>query len=366
MVIFRYLFFNIIQSTIAVSTVLLLIVTSGRLAKYLSKASTGDLSADLVLTIIFYRIPDFLPLIIPLGLFVGVLLVYGRMYVDSEMIVLNACGVGKTKILGLTLIPAFMVSILVAFLSIWAAPASLAKVETLLEASKNFQGLALFREGNFQSSKRGDSVVYVEQLFSKNQFEGVFIVEQKADGAVALLRAKGGEINDTDHPDVRHVLLNDGVIYEGVVGDNDYKVTSFKTYLQKLYIEPQQEQFQLRIDALPTLDMLGSDDLSYIAALHWRFSLPATVIVVAVLAMALSRTDRRKGRYLKMLPAIFIYLLYIVSLSAMRTVVEEGKFLPIALWAVHFVYLVLAVILLFRDDLKRNLFYRYQQKAISS
>ncbi len=84
MLLFRYLCASILQASLAVTFILLLIVTSGRLAKYLTEASTGNLAADLVFWIILFRIPDFLPLLIPLGLFVGILLAYGRMYVDSE------------------------------------------------------------------------------------------------------------------------------------------------------------------------------------------------------------------------------------------------------------------------------------------
>ena len=95
MLLFRYLCISVLQATLGVTVVLLLIVTSGRLAKYLTQASTGNLAPDLVFEIVLFRIPDFLPLIIPLGLFVGILLVYGRLYVDSEMTVLSACGNGK-------------------------------------------------------------------------------------------------------------------------------------------------------------------------------------------------------------------------------------------------------------------------------
>lgn len=43
-----------------------------------------------------YRMPGFLQLILPLGLFLGILLAYGRLYLDSEMTVLSATGMSKS------------------------------------------------------------------------------------------------------------------------------------------------------------------------------------------------------------------------------------------------------------------------------
>ena len=351
MIIFRYVFGSILQSTVAVSLVLLLIVSSGRLAKYLNKASTGDLAPELVFSIIFFRIPEFLPLIIPLGLFVGILLVYGRMYLDSEMIVLNAAGVSKWQLLGLTLAPAFFISVLVAVLTLWLAPASLVQVESRLEAAKNFHGLMFFREGKFQSSGRANDVVYIEKLPTKNSFEGVFVVEQGRDGGISMLVAREGEARQGAESDLRELHLREGAIYEGSVGRNDFQLSRFATYQQTIRLKPEQETLDLQTDALPTLALLESDDRLRQAALHWRFSLPASVIVVSILAMALSKTDRRKGRYMAMLPAILLYLVYILSLSAVRSAIEAGDVFVYSLWLTHLFFFAIAMALAFREEL---------------
>ena len=353
MLLFRYLCISILQATLGVTVVLLLIVTSGRLAKYLTQASTGNLAPDLVFEIVLFRIPDFLPLIIPLGLFVGILLVYGRLYVDSEMTVLSACGVSQTKILLITLVPAAFVSTLVAFLTLWAAPASLAKVDRLFEQSRSSHGLALFREGKFQTDRDGSSVVYVKSLPSKHSFEEVLLVEQRNDGSIALVHADSGEVLPTEDPSTLYIKLVNGTMYEGVIGHKDYQLTQFGSYAEKMRIQREAEQVKLRIDALPTLDVFASDQLSHHAALHWRFSLPATVIVVAILAVPLSKTDRRKGRYTKMLPAILLYLIYIIALSGVRSFIESGQLGVAMLWLMHVVFLLFALILNYFDSFGR-------------
>src|SRR5690554_1934259 len=90
-------------SMLAVSGILLLVFMSGRFIKYLASAAEGELAAGVLFAIMGYRFPGFLELILPLGLFIGILLAYGRMYLESEMTVLFACGVSERELLQKTL-----------------------------------------------------------------------------------------------------------------------------------------------------------------------------------------------------------------------------------------------------------------------
>ena len=55
----------------AVSAVLLVIIMSGRFIKYLAQAAQGLLDPGVLLMIMGFRLPGFLQLILPLGLFLG-------------------------------------------------------------------------------------------------------------------------------------------------------------------------------------------------------------------------------------------------------------------------------------------------------
>jgi len=77
LIILRYLTGEILKSTFAVSMVLLLVVLSGRFIQFLEKAAVGELSLELVFTMILWRIPSSLELILPLALTLSILLVLG-------------------------------------------------------------------------------------------------------------------------------------------------------------------------------------------------------------------------------------------------------------------------------------------------
>ena len=91
---------------LAITAVLLLTVMSGRFIKYLGEDTADGLSADLLVSVMGYRIPGFLEIILPLGFFLGILMAYGRLYLDSEMTVLTACGTSLRRLVMITLVPA--------------------------------------------------------------------------------------------------------------------------------------------------------------------------------------------------------------------------------------------------------------------
>lgn len=131
MIIFRYLAREVLVATSAVTAVLLLIITSARLIKYLADAATGKLDAQFVLQVLAFRIPGFLELLLPLGLFLGILLAYGRLYLESEMVVLRACGVSHKRLVLYALGPALLISTLVGGVALYVSPWGVAQAKQI-------------------------------------------------------------------------------------------------------------------------------------------------------------------------------------------------------------------------------------------
>ena len=134
MIVFRYLSREVLLTLSAVSAVLLVIIMSGRFVKYLAQAASGALDPGSLFLIMGFRLPGFLQLILPLGLFLGILLAYGRLYLESEMTVLSATGMSQQRLLGMTMAPAALVALLVAWLSLSLAPLGVAQVQQAVGA----------------------------------------------------------------------------------------------------------------------------------------------------------------------------------------------------------------------------------------
>ncbi|MCH1501386.1 MAG: LptF/LptG family permease, partial [Litoricolaceae bacterium] len=118
MIILRYFSREILETTAGVSLILLLVVLSGRFIQFLEKAANGELSVELMLTMILWRVPSSLELILPLALTLSVLLVMSRMNQESELTILRAAGYSNTRLFAIVLVPAALVAVLVGWLSL--------------------------------------------------------------------------------------------------------------------------------------------------------------------------------------------------------------------------------------------------------
>lgn len=343
MIIFRYITREVLLSTLAVTAVLMLIITSARLIKYLSDAAAGKLEASAVFLVLLYRLPGFLELLLPLGLFLGILLAYGRLCLDSEMVVLRATGFSDHQLLRYAYGPALVVGILVLLLSVWLTPLGLQKAEQLLAAQDARSELELVTPGRFLSQSSGQ-VTYAEAV-EGDQLKQVFLSRRGNDGRPNILIAEAAERRLFPEAQQRFLVLLNGYRFDGRPGEADITRIRYSEYGVQLE-EPELAAEIRDIDAKPTVALLNSANARDRAALHWRFALPALVLVVALLAVPLSYTNPRQGRFAKLIPSILLYLGYMAFLTTARSNVESGAS-PLMLWAVHLMFLGVALNLLY-------------------
>ena len=81
----KYILREISLTWFAVTVVLLVIMVANVLARILSKVTEGALPADALFILVGLKVINLLVTLIPLGLYLGVLLAFGRLYRDSEM-----------------------------------------------------------------------------------------------------------------------------------------------------------------------------------------------------------------------------------------------------------------------------------------
>ena len=104
MIIFRYLGQQILQVTAAVSLILLSVGLISRFIQYLGQAVSGDIASDVLFLLMFYRLAECFLVIVPLAFLLSILLVYGRMSEDNEIVILMNSGISQRRLLGFTLL----------------------------------------------------------------------------------------------------------------------------------------------------------------------------------------------------------------------------------------------------------------------
>jgi len=146
----------------------------------------------------------------------------------------------------------------------------------------------------------------------------------------------------------RFLVLQQGYRFDGVPGSAEYTRTGYREYGISLP-EAELAREVTELDAQPTLALVDSVQPREQARLHWRLSLPVLAFIVTLIAVPMSRTNPRQGRFAKLIPSIVLYLLYLSLLTSARSAVEDGEAGVWLLWLVHAIFLTLAANLILAE-----------------
>ncbi len=352
MIIFRYLWREAASTLLATISVLLVIFVLNQFVHYLNYAARGQISMTTVLQVMALQVPILSGYLLPLALFLGILLAYGRLYVDSEMTVMSACGVSNERVLAATLIFATLIMLIVAWLMLWAEPKTQWYRKTILTQAMATVSLNKIVPGQFQSVENGKYVIYAQSI-NKNTdvMQRVFLAQPllKKPGWVILKAQQAYEKPAKDGLG-NFLVFSHGYRYQGVVGQRDYQVVKYDHYGVRLV--PVMGTVTDTVQYLPTAQLWQASKRSLTAAaeLQWRLAMPISVYILAVLAMLLSRVNPRRGRFAQLFPGILIYIIYANCLFVGRSWIERGVVSPaLGLWWVHGFMLALVLVLLFNQ-----------------
>jgi len=92
---------------------------------------------------------------------------------------------------------------------------------------------------------------------------------------------------------------------------------------------------------------MRSEELEHIAERQWRLSIPISTIILALLAVPLSRSQPRAGRYGRLAIGLLVFIIYLNMLSAAKAWIEQATISPqLGLWWVHGCMLVFTALLM--------------------
>ena len=352
----RYIFREVAQSWLAVTSVLLAILLTNQFARVLGDVAKDKLPKDAIFQIIGLTALQYLTILVPIALFLSVMLALGRLYRDSEMPAMMACSVGPSDIyrpLSWLLIP---LCLGVGWLSTEVGPMALTQIERIGVEARRQADLSSIEPGRFNIASEDNAVVYAEGVLGPGVIERVFLQRQNED-SIEVVIAERGEQVDTDDPNTRFFVLHDGRRYEGVPGTSNFRVMEFGEHGIP-YRLPGVEDPELEPKAMTTAELVASRDLADIAELHWRIGIPLATLVLAIFAVPLSRSQPREGRYGRLAVGLLVFIIYFNLLSAAKAWLEQGAVPPIAgLWWVHGVMLTAALSMLaIQGGVHRRLF----------
>ena len=342
----RYLNRELAAIFIVTLLMLLLVALGGRFIGYLQEAAMGKFTGATVLTIMWLRLPEFVQLVSPFAIYVALVLTFGRLYADQEMVVLQSAGTSTSRLVRWSSFSLLTVTIAVAILSFYATPMSHRALVGFMNEQRAQTEFETVNAGVFHVYDRGRRVTYSQTMSDDRRvLKDVFMAQRLEDGRQVTVWAESGTQELDADTGAHYLVLNRGRRYEGTPGMPDFRIIDFQQLRQRLSLQAQAERFE--VEAQPTLE-LGSDIESR-AEWHWRIALPLFTVIGGLLGIGISRVKPRQGRFARVVPGMLLMLVYYLALLINRNALTEGQ-LPqvLGLWGVHGVFGLLAAFWLHR------------------
>ncbi len=336
-----------LKSQVAILFILILIFFSQKTINILSLTVHGNIPSDLVFTLLWLGIPEMAQLILPLSLFLGLLMTYSKLYINSEITVMHACGLGKRVLVITALILALFTTLIAAVNVAWIFPWSEKYQKQALSDAKTNPSLASMSmvEGQFKITKDQYIVLYISDVKGKN-FTDVFMAQLRSANnqrPFVVIAESGGIRKDKNGNQI--VVLDNGTRYEGTALLRDFRITDFKDY-QAIIDHKKRAVTGDKIEQKNMLQLWLARDVKSKAEFHWRLTLVISALIMTLMAVPLSEVNPRHGRVLSILPAMLLYLIFFLLQSTFHSNVEKSEIDPrITMWLVNVAFLVLAIML---------------------
>ena len=355
-IIFRYLAKEIYTTLIALTGILLLVFMSNQFVRYLSRAASGEIPIIFILKLMLLEIPNLAGLLLPLGFYMAIMVAYGRLYADSEMTVLRACGYGEARLLKHTFGMSLLVFFAVFTMTWWVNPAIVMERVKLLRTSGIKMLVQTVVPQRFRAISDGREVFYVEEVDRETmKAKNVFFarLDKKSGNIWDVLWAGKAEVNSDSKTNQEYLVFKDGQTYRGVPGQADYTIAAFGQYRARLprpIVGPEDDIRAMKSD---TLLHSSHYDSTKIAELQWRISVPLMVLTLTLVAVPLCRVGSRSGKYAKLLPAVLLYIVYANFMFITRAWLLQNK-IPawLGMWWIHIVVAIIGLGLLWRNRVK--------------
>ena len=423
MILRRYMTQQVASTTALVLGFLVVMMLGGRLIRYFGIAAEGRLDVSLLFTIIGYNLPYFLELILPLAFFIALMLVFGRLYVDQEMAVINASGVSRGKLARLMtpLILALFVG--EASLSIIGKPWGVRSSEAVWQQQALTSAFDLIRPNEFISS--GNYHLYVGSLSDdKKKLQDVILIQSEPakkgtdnkdtvtnttakdvsnaidsdtaeqvgisdipkdiinSGAKDISKdtitlAKRAEQVDTGNSGVTQLDLFQGRRYEVGAGSLKYNQVAFDRYRITLTESSKEVITEDNIETQPigplwqaaTSSSPSGTNSAMRAAqgeLGYRLALPWLMIIAPMLAVPLAQVRPRQGRWLRLFPSILLFVSCALGIISLKNAVSKDS---ISVWAYAWLilgFMALALYMNWGSRVQHRLRFRKQENRLAA
>jgi LPS export ABC transporter permease LptG/LPS export ABC transporter permease LptF len=297
-----------------------------------------------VLQMMTLLLPATVALTIPMALLMALLVAFGRLSGDREIVVLMACGVSPYRLLR----PVMLLSVVA-----WAAT-SWVMIEAIPDANQRYREIELRivtdrAEGQVHAREFfedfPDTVLYVREIPAAGGWQDVIAANTKNVAHPTVYIAKRGRMVVNRQAETIEMVLVDGAKHTTKADDAaDYEFAEFEEMI--LSLDPRSvfrgaglargdremtiAQHQERIAELQARQLPFHN---HVMELHKKFSIPMACFVFGLVGVALGVTNRKDGKMASIVLGIAVIFVYYVIMFTAQSM-TKGAWMPawLSMW----------------------------------
>jgi lipopolysaccharide export system permease protein len=323
-------------------------------------------SADLytILRVFLNLLPSIFAVTIPMAFLLGVLLAFGRLASDSEIVALRAVGVSPMRLLGPVLFLASTSGLVTFYTNAVALPAANQAHRELVFSLVVSRARTVVKPRTFTADLLpGRMMLYVSDIASDSGvWKDLLIYDTRKRGEQSLLLAREGRlVVDKEKRQVRLELGKGSQHTFYPASPEEYRPTYFSSmafdlpfdeFFPKLPLSKGDREMtlpelstkvsQLKAQGKPRKEW-GRFDVEW----HKKFAIPFACIVFGLLGLALSLGSRKEARSAAFALSIGVIFVYSVLIRLGEQAGDAGMMMPfLSMWGANIVLGTIALVLL--------------------
>lgn len=339
-------------------------LVTGRLLKLTEMVVNRGVKLGDVGSLIGFIMPAFLELTFPMAVLLGVLMGFGRMSGDRELIAARACGLSLYRLAVPVLGFAVVIWAVSSWLSFSVRPWANSHLRDQLYEITQTRSSAGLKDKVFNRNFPG-LVIYVDHISSKDEvLHGVMISDARNPAQQNTIIAKTGIIVPDRETRTITLRLFDGSVFGLEAANDTTHVTSFRIY--DLNVRPDAElglgdrdPGEMSYDGLRTdiakARATGKPDFAAETELASKFTLPFTTVLFALLGIPLGLKPARGGQSERFGVAIALFFVYYSLMRAGDALAMRGHVNAfVAMSIPDIIFTVLALGLFLRSAADRS------------
>jgi len=367
-IVHRYIFREILVPFLFGLSVFTFILLIARLLRLIELVVTRGVPVMNILKLLTYIMPAFLEVTVPMAMLLAILIAFGRLSADSEMVALRSSGLSLYQLIAPVAIFALLATAATGALSIWARPWGNRALKTALFDLARTRASAGIKPQVFNDDFPG-LVIYAENIDATNdRLRHVLISDERDNAQHNTIFAREGAMVSNPATQAVTLRLRDGFIHTSDGRQGTEYHTHFQFYDVNLDLRQMIEGARQR-ERDPkelTLGQLGraiaakrAAGLPFVPELveyHRKFSIPFACVVFALVAVPLGVQPVRAARSRGFTLSLGMIFVYYVILSVGQALAEQ-TIVPAAvgLWLPNAIFAVLGAFLFARAARERTL-----------